>query len=178
MVAWRRVAGEALRGCAVPFRLYRKTLIVAVPDTAWQKQMEAMSGQLIFRLNSLFGQAAITFIEFRIDPKTVQAERARLKVAVVDRKAQERRALECAAELRGAAASIRDADLRRRFCSPPAVAWMLNTQKVVSFGVSVFNDIALTDALKLKTNMPITEYDIEKSPSSRTSKSPTRSGAR
>ena len=115
MVAWRRVAGEALRGCAVPFRLYRKTLIVAVPDTTWQKQMEAMSGQLIFRLNSLFGQAAITFIEFRIDPKTVQAERARLKVAVVDRKAQERRALECAADLRGAAASIRDADLRRRF---------------------------------------------------------------
>src|ERR687893_58405 len=36
MVAWRRVAGEALRGCAVPFRLYRKTLIVAVADTTWQ----------------------------------------------------------------------------------------------------------------------------------------------
>ena len=115
MVAWRRVAGEALRGCAVPFRLYRKTLIVAVPDTTWQKQMEALSGQLIFRLNSLLGQAAVTYIEFRLDPKTVQTERVRLNVSVVDRKVQERRALECAAELRGAAASIRDENLRRRF---------------------------------------------------------------
>ncbi|HVF86086.1 MAG TPA: DUF721 domain-containing protein [Pyrinomonadaceae bacterium] len=115
MVAWRRVAGEALRGCAVPFRLYRKTLIIAVPDATWQKQMETLSGQLIFRLNSLLGQAAVTYIEFRLDPKTVQAERARLNVSVVDRKVQERRALECAAGLRGAAASIRDENLRKRF---------------------------------------------------------------
>ena len=60
LAAWRRVAGESLRGCAVPFRLYRKTLGVAVPDTTWQKQLEAMSGQLLFRLNSILGQALVT----------------------------------------------------------------------------------------------------------------------
>ncbi|HEY0080796.1 MAG TPA: DUF721 domain-containing protein [Pyrinomonadaceae bacterium] len=115
MVAWRRVAGEALRGCAVPFRLYRKTLVVAVPDSTWKKQMEAVSGQLLFRVNSMLGQALVTYIEFRVDPKTVQAERARLQAANADPEAHDRLALERAGTLRDAAASIRDENLRRRF---------------------------------------------------------------
>ncbi len=114
-VAWRHVAGESLRGCAVPFRLYRKTLIVAVPDATWQKQLGAMSGQLLFRLNSVLGQATITYIEFRVDPQTVRAERARRQQPVVDIEAHERRALECAGDLRAAATAIQDDDLRRRF---------------------------------------------------------------
>jgi len=117
-VAWRRVAGEGLRPQAVPFRLYRKTLIVAVPDITWQKQLEAMSGQLLFGLNSLLGQAVVTYIEFRIDPKTVRASRA------VEQQAQktpnpieqERRALKSiSGEISIAADAIHDDDLRRRF---------------------------------------------------------------
>ncbi|HEX8652507.1 MAG TPA: DUF721 domain-containing protein [Pyrinomonadaceae bacterium] len=116
MVAWRRVAGSALRGQAVPFRLYRKTLIVAVADTTWQKQLEAMSGQLLFRLNSLLGQAVVTFIEFRVDLSTVQKERAALAEAVQDREEQERRALgKASGDLLAAASAIQDQDLRRRF---------------------------------------------------------------
>lgn len=116
MVAWRRVAGEALRGQAVPFRLHRKLLVVAVPDTAWQKQLESISGQLIFRLNSLLGQAVVTYIEFRVDPKTIRDERARLgHNTEFDRAAHERRALQHARQLGEAARAIPDADLRRRF---------------------------------------------------------------
>lgn len=116
MVAWRRIAGSALRGQAVPFRLYRKTLIVAVADTTWQKQLEAMSGQLLFRLNSLLGHPVVTFIEFRIDPKTVQQERAAQRVQETDREEQQRRALRSASgELSAAAVAIQDEDLRRRF---------------------------------------------------------------
>jgi hypothetical protein len=116
MVAWRRIAGTALRGQAVPFRLYRKTLVVAVADTTWQKQLEAMSGQLLFRLNSLLGQAVVTFIEFRIDPKTVQKERAAQHLQETDREEQQRRALRSASgELSAAAVAIQDEDLRRRF---------------------------------------------------------------
>lgn len=115
LVAWRRVAGEALRGCAVPFRLYRKTLIVAVPDTTWQKQLEAVSGQLLFRVNSMLGQALVTYIEFRVDQQTVREERARLQPSAADRAVQERRALERSVELNAAASAIRDDELRRRF---------------------------------------------------------------
>jgi hypothetical protein len=115
-VAWRRAAGEALRGQAVPFRLYRKTLVVAVADTAWKKQLEAMSGQLLFRLNSLLGQAVVTFIEFRIDPATVRAEREALSPMTATAEQQEQRALKSAAgEVLSAADAIHDEDLRRRF---------------------------------------------------------------
>lgn len=116
MVAWRRIAGTALRGQAVPFRLYRKTLIVAVADTTWQKQLENMSGQLLFRLNSLLGQAVVTFIEFRVDPKTVRAERQAAKQQEINQEEQERRALRSASgELLDAAGAIQDEDLRHRF---------------------------------------------------------------
>ena len=113
--AWRRVAGEALRGCAVPFRLYRKTLVVAVPDTTWRKQLEQVSPQLIFRLNSLLGQAVVTYVEFRVDPQTVRAERARLARTEYERLTQEEDALGRAAELDDAAHAIHDETLRRRF---------------------------------------------------------------
>jgi hypothetical protein len=116
LVAWRRVAGEGLRTQAVPFRLYRKTLIVSVIDATWQKQLEAMSGQLLFRLNSLLGQAVVTYIEFRIDPKSVRTERARAQVQQVNRAEQERRALKnVSGEIAVAANAIHDDDLRRRF---------------------------------------------------------------
>jgi hypothetical protein len=116
IVAWRRVAGEGLREQAVPFRLYRKTLIVAVSDTTWQKQLEAMSGQLLFRLNSLLGQAIVTFIEFRVDPKTVKQERAAHALKQTNREQQEQRALEKAnSQLSLAADAIHDEQLRHRF---------------------------------------------------------------
>ena len=114
-VAWRRVAGEALRGCAVPFRLYRKTLVVAVPDTTWRKQLEAVSGQLIFRLNSLLGQALVTYIEYRVDRETVQRERERTRHAREATAEDEEQAIRGAGQLRAAASAIRDEDLRRRF---------------------------------------------------------------
>lgn len=113
--AWRRVAGEALRGCAVPFRLFNRRLIVSVPDTTWRKQLEQVSPQLVFRLNSLLGQAVVTYVEFRVDPQTVRAERARLRSTQFERLTQEEAALDRAAELDDAAHAIHDDELRRRF---------------------------------------------------------------
>lgn len=116
LVAWRRVAGPELCRQAVPFRLYRKTLIVAVADSTWQKQLEAMSGHLLFRLNSLLGQAVVTYIEFRLDPKTVAVARTATRLEEVEREEQERRALKLATgDLMDAAGAIQDEDLRRRF---------------------------------------------------------------
>ncbi|HEY0404125.1 MAG TPA: DUF721 domain-containing protein [Pyrinomonadaceae bacterium] len=116
MIAWKRVAGEGLRGQAVPFRLYRKTLVVAVADATWQRQLEKESGQLLFRINSLLGQAVVTYIEFRIDAATVRAARAKLAAEAVDQEAQEQRALASASgQVRVAAEAITDEQLRRRF---------------------------------------------------------------
>ena len=65
--AWSIVVGDRLRATCRPFRLYRKTLVVAVLNESWKKQMEGMSGQIIFRLNSLLGHPLVTLIEYRID---------------------------------------------------------------------------------------------------------------
>ena len=113
--AWRRVAGEALRGCAVPFRLYNRRLIVSVPDTTWRKQLEQVSPQLVFRLNSLLGQAVVTYVEFRVDPQTVREERARLRHSPYEQLTREDAALDRAHELDDAAEAIHDEELRRRF---------------------------------------------------------------
>jgi hypothetical protein len=115
-IAWRRASGESLRRHAVPFRLYRKTLVISVADSTWQQQLEAMSGQLLFRLNSLLGQAMVTFLEFRIDPKTVQAERASLESRPTGTPAGKQRALVSASgKVLSAAQAIHDEDLRNRF---------------------------------------------------------------
>jgi hypothetical protein len=113
--AWRRVAGEAMRGNAVPFRLYRKMLVVSVADETWRRQLEAVSPQYVFRLNSLLGQAVVTYIEFRVDPKTVNEERARLRESLHEQFEREESAMRRARELDEAASAIRDEDLRRRF---------------------------------------------------------------
>jgi hypothetical protein len=77
--------------------------------------LEAVSGQLLFRLNSLLGQAVVTYIEFRVDPTTVRDERRKLNHEV-DHEAQKRRALESASgQVLAAAEAITDEQLRQRF---------------------------------------------------------------
>src|SRR5688572_16703577 len=112
-IAWARIAGEPLCHHAVPFRLYRSNFIIAVSDAIWQKQMSALSGQLLSRLNSMLGQGTITFIEFRIDPQTVDRERATKPAAAAQ---SDESVLGSVPEgVRAAANSIQDEGLRRRF---------------------------------------------------------------
>jgi hypothetical protein len=113
--AWRRVAGPEMLPNAVPFRLYRKTLVVAVPDATWQRQLENMAAQLVFSLNRVMGQGLVTFIEFRIDPETVEAARGP-RVEPVDRETFEADALQAVDnELYAAAQAIQDPELRHHF---------------------------------------------------------------
>ena len=112
-IAWARIAGEPLCQHAVPFRLYRSTFIIAVSDAIWQKQMSALSGQLLSRLNSMLGQGTITFIEFRIDPLTVARERATKPGAVAESAESVLRSVP--EDVKTAAESIQDEGLRRRF---------------------------------------------------------------
>ena len=116
LAAWRRVAGQSLCEHAVPFRLYNKHLIVAVANQTWKKHLEHLSGQMIFKLNSMLGQAVVTFIEFRVDEETVLEERAKNKIPTISREEQEEIALEeVTPKLRGAADAIKDDNLRYQF---------------------------------------------------------------
>jgi hypothetical protein len=109
-IAWTQVAGPGIRQQVAPFRLHRKTLIVAVTDAIWQKQLHHMSGEFITRINRLLGAGVVGAIEFRIDPATVKQQRIKTSVA-------ERSALpaEVPADIINASNTIKDSELRQRF---------------------------------------------------------------
>jgi hypothetical protein len=110
VAAWKHAVGEGLSSHAVPVQLQNSALVVAVADNVWKKQLEHMRGQLLFRLNSVLGQALVKSIELRVDPKRIEQARPQARAAKdndVNYKVP--------AELLNAAASIEDVDLRRAF---------------------------------------------------------------
>jgi len=114
--AWREIAGESLSEHTVPFRLYKKHLIIHVADKMWKRHLETLSGQMIFKLNSALGQAIVTFIEFRIDEETLRAERAKHRVnQMTDEQLREIALEEVTPKLRHAADAIKDDNLRYQF---------------------------------------------------------------
>lgn len=111
---WRNIAGENLRRQAVPFRLFQKRLIVAVGSDTWKKQLENLSGQMLFKLNSALGQAAVTFIEFRVDEEFVSNDRAK-KPQLSDAEIKEIALKEISPKLKNSANAIDDDRLRSEF---------------------------------------------------------------
>jgi hypothetical protein len=108
-IAWSRAAGQGLRRHAVPFRLHGKTLIVSVADTIWQKQLQAMSSELVFRINQLLRRPLVESIEFRVD----RAALGRQKESTVTTKHKSTQALPV--DLVSATIGITDPELRELF---------------------------------------------------------------
>ena len=106
-IAWRRVSGEGLRDHAIPSRLQENVLTVAVADAAWQKQLQPMSAELIFRINKLLRRKVVEKIEFRINPHA-------LELSTTKRSAPRVRE-PLPATVVSSAAEIQDSDLRERF---------------------------------------------------------------
>ncbi|MCU1288779.1 MAG: hypothetical protein JWN60_1008 [Acidobacteria bacterium] len=114
--AWRKIAGETLRERAVPHRLFKKHLVIAVMSDTWKKHLEHLSGQMIFKLNSVLGSAVVTYIEFRVDEQSVLNDRAKHKSPVVSNEnIRESAAGELTAKLRHSADAIKDEHLRYQF---------------------------------------------------------------
>ena len=109
IAAWKHAAGDGLKGRAVPVKLENRTLTVAVGDAIWQKQMNSMRGQLLFRVNTILGQPLVSAIDFVIDPKLAgaQAEQEKPKEEPLDN--------EVPIELWAAANAIHDKELRKSF---------------------------------------------------------------
>lgn len=114
--AWRRVIGENLREQAVPFRVNKKNLIVAVASETWKHHLENLSGQMLFKLNGALGKVYVTFIEFRIDEATVDAERERLYRENMSQFERDRLAMKTVPpNIRESVKNIADDNLRRAF---------------------------------------------------------------
>lgn len=114
--AWERAAGQSLAQHAVPFRLFQKHLIIAVSSEMWKRHLELLSGQMIFKLNSLMRQAAVTFIEFRVDEKTVlEAKNKNGQNSLSDSEQEEIALDNVTPKMRASADAIEDDNLRYQF---------------------------------------------------------------
>jgi len=111
IAAWKHLTGNALRRQAIANSLNGKTLVIAVSDAIWQKQLESMRGQLLFRLNSILGQPLVNRLEFRIDYETVQHSLE----PVFRKEANGTSEEEISLELWSAANAIQDKQLRKTF---------------------------------------------------------------
>ena len=114
--AWRKIAGDSLGAHTVAFRLYNKHLMVAVSNETWKKHLESLSGQMIFKINSVLGQAIVTFIEFRVDEATVREERRKSEgFELTDEELREIALDEVTPKMRRSADAIKDDNLRYQF---------------------------------------------------------------
>ncbi len=107
--AWKHAVGDGLSIHAVPVKLENQTLVVAVADNIWQKQLEQIRPQLLFRLNTVLGHSLVKLIELRIDPQALP----KMRMPQGTPNGQPDSAIPF--ELRVAASEIKDADLRRAF---------------------------------------------------------------
>lgn len=114
--AWRKIAGESLRQHAVPFRLVQKRLTIAVKSETWRKHLEHLAGQMIFKINSVLGQAVVTFIEFIVDEAAVEKENFKKRGTMLSDEELEEIALDnVTPKMRRAADAIKDDHLRYQF---------------------------------------------------------------
>jgi hypothetical protein len=109
-LAWSQAAGEGLRRNAVPVRLDGATLVVSVADALWQKQLESMAAELLFRIKKLLG-GGVNQIVFRISP----ADISKAQSLEPDEPRSQKRESVLPSELLFAAGSIADEELRARF---------------------------------------------------------------
>ena len=108
--AWRRIAGE-LAEHAVPVSLEDTTLIVAVSNLTWQRQLKDLCGQMVFKLNAALGAPMVTFVELRVDEKLVRPSKTTSDETELRQQAE----MEISPELKAAAEKIQDEELRKQF---------------------------------------------------------------
>lgn len=109
IAAWKHAAGDGLKEHAVALKLENRVLTIAVADRIWQKQLNSMRGQLLFRVNSILGQPVVGTFNFVINP-----ERAKPRVEQAQ-EIEEPLDNEVPLELWSAANTIHDKELRKNF---------------------------------------------------------------
>jgi hypothetical protein len=107
--AWVAAVGSQVRQVTTPVRLEKKTLIVAVQSATWRTQLARMSGQALFKINSILGTPTITAIDFVVNPDLIAT--AETVTREVTFKAPELQAL----PLRAKAQEIPDPEIRDAF---------------------------------------------------------------
>jgi hypothetical protein len=108
LAVWNYTTGDGIRPHAAASGMEGRKLVVNVRDNVWQQQLSIMRSQLIFRINSLLGQALVGEIELRVNPGSLPT---------VTQKLERKEFLESEVplDLYAAANEIEDKQLRQKF---------------------------------------------------------------
>ena len=68
---WKDIVGEHLARRTRPVEISRSRLVVLVPSSSWKRQLSALRGEMVSRLNQALG-TGITRVVFRIDSRVEQ----------------------------------------------------------------------------------------------------------
>jgi len=74
--AWPAAVGKKIASRTQPGRMVRTRLIVEVEDKIWQRQLFALSGQIVSNLARQLGPGIVEQVEFRIVPPRRDPQRA------------------------------------------------------------------------------------------------------
>ena|SRR5690242_7920268 len=81
--AWPIAVTRVIARHTRPTRMVRTRLIVAVEDVIWQRQLFALTGQILRRLERHLGSGIVEDIEFRVVPPRREPHRAISSTAAV-----------------------------------------------------------------------------------------------
>src|SRR5579862_6328812 len=82
--AWGHAVGKKIAAHTTALRMVRTRLIVAVEDITWQRQLFALSGQILRNLEKHLGAGLVEDLEFRIIPRRREPERATQSMPLLD----------------------------------------------------------------------------------------------
>ena len=76
--AWPEAVGKKIAGHTRASKLVRTRLVIEVEDHTWQKQLFALSRDILKNLEKTLGQGLVDDLEFRIVPRRREPELARV----------------------------------------------------------------------------------------------------
>ncbi len=74
--AWPAAVGRKVAARTRAARMVRTRLIVEVEDALWQRQLFALSGQILANLERRLGRGVVEDLEFRVIPRRREFQRA------------------------------------------------------------------------------------------------------
>jgi len=107
IAAWKRAAGRQIAERTEAIGLQGRRLVIAVPELAWQRNLESLASQLLFKINDSLGRSMVELIEFRVDPSVITRSGPR---KISEDRIDHFEELPC--EITDSAARIRDEKLR------------------------------------------------------------------
>jgi predicted nucleic acid-binding Zn ribbon protein len=73
---WPQAVGKKIAAHTRAARIVRTRLVVEVEDITWQRQLNALSRQIVWNLEQMIGKGVVDDLEFRIIPRRREPQRA------------------------------------------------------------------------------------------------------